>query len=62
MGCCKAISGWEHDMGLPLEDFNTKATTIYNMLEAFFDKDKLVFAWEHLELQSLSRVLLPDDI
>lgn len=63
IGFCKVIPRWERDMGLPLEDFNTKATTLNNMLEALFDEDQLVFVWEHSELQSLSRrVLLTDGV
>ena len=63
IGFCKVIPRRERDTGLPLEDFNAKVTTFNNMLEALFDEDRLVFVWEHLELQSLSRrVLLTDGV
>ena len=48
---------------VPLEDFNSKAATFHEMIEALFDDHQYVFVWEHLELPSLSRrVLLSDGI
>ena len=60
---CKVLL-WRHrSMGLPHEEFNTKAATFNKMLDAVFDDRPSVFVWGHLEIQSLTcRLLLPDGV